>query len=543
MKSDIEIANSVKAMPIEQVATKVGLDRKQLYFYGDQIAKIKTDTVSGDKKSKLILVTATNPTPAGEGKTTVNIGLSMALNRLGKSAISVLREPSMGPVFGVKGGATGGGWSQILPMTDINLHFTGDSHAITAANNLLAAAIDNHIYQGNQSDIQKVIFRRCLDVNDRALRDLTLNGKDSRSESFNITAASEMMAIFCLATDLDDFKNRVDKIIIGYDSQDQPVYAKSLQVSGAIAAIIKQALEPNLVQTLEQTPAIVHGGPFANIAHGCNSIIATRLGQKLADYTIVEAGFGADLGAEKFFDIKANLFDLNPDAVVLVTTIRSLKYQGGAMLEGLKQQDLMSLQKGLAHLEQHIENLKQYNLPVIVAINQFSSDTDAEISLLKKYLQDNQVQFALSTVWQGGGAGGEQLAEQVIEACNKPNDFVPLYKLSDSLENKITTVAQRIYRAEKVVYSDLAKAQLEQISQLAKDAPVCIAKTQSSFSDNPKLLGAPRGWNLQVRETEYNAGSNFVIVKTGKIMTMPGLPKQPAYQRVDVIGGQISGIF
>ncbi len=542
MKSDIEIAQSIKLESIAQIGAKLGLKSDQLYYYGDHIAKIRTNTVTSDKKGKLVLVTAINPTPAGEGKTTVNIGLSMALNKLGQSALSVLREPSLGPVFGIKGGATGGGYSQILPMTDINLHFTGDLHAITTANNLIAAVIDNHIYHGNQLDIKRVTFKRCLDLNDRALRELTINGRNSRPESFNITAASEMMAIFCLARDLDDFKQRVDNTIVGYNSLNQPVYAKSLQVTGAVAAIIKQALLPNLVQTTEQTPAIIHGGPFANIAHGCNSIIATDLGQKLADYTIVEAGFGADLGAEKFFDIKANLFDLKPAAVVLVATIRSLKYQAGVALNELTSENLSALKQGLAHLDQHIANLKKYHLPIVVSINKFSSDTESEIELISKHLTDNQVEFALTDIWAQGSAGGLELAQKIIDLKDE-NNFQPLYQLDQAIKTKIELVAKQIYRANKVVYSDLALEQLAQIEQLTNNSPVCIAKTQVSFSDNPKLLNTPTNFDLHVQEIDYNSGANFVVVKTGKIMTMPGLAKQAAYFDVDVIDDQIVGIF
>ncbi len=545
MKSDIEIAKETKIQNINQVANTLGLKEEQLYNYGPHIAKIKLNQIDNQtsKNSKLILVTAINPTPTGEGKTTVNIGLSMALNKLGKKAISVLREPSLGPVFGIKGGATGGGKSQILPMTDINLHFTGDLHAITTANNLIAAAIDNHIFQGNELDIQEVVFRRCLDMNDRALRDLTLNGKNLRSESFNITAASEMMAIFCLAKDIADFKKRVESIIVGFNFNKQPILAKNLNVAGAVIAIIQQALNPNLVQTSENTPAIIHGGPFANIAHGCNSIIATELSQKLADYTVVEAGFGADLGAEKFFDIKANLFDLKPNAVVLVTTIRSLKYQAGVELADLTQENVAALETGLNHLYQHIENLQKFGVQVVVSINQFTSDTKAEIELLSQKLTEKDVDFALTEIWAKGSAGGLELAQKVIDACQQKSNFRPLYQLSDSIEDKIEIVAKQIYRAGEIEYSDLALEQLAKIEQIAKNSPVCIAKTQVSFSDNPELLNTPQNHTLHIKEIEYNGGSNFIIVKTGKIMTMPGLAKNAAYQQIDVIDGEITGIF
>ncbi len=543
MKSDIELANQVELKSIEQVAAQFGIDKDQLYFYGDYIAKIKSNAIKSNKQSKLVLVTATNSTPAGEGKTTVNIGLSMALNKIGKQAISVLREPSLGPVFGTKGGATGGGRSQILPMTDINLHFTGDLHALTTANNLIAAAIDNHIHQGNELDIQQVVFRRCLDMNDRALRNLTINSENPRSESFNITAASELMAIFCLATDLDDFKHRVEQIIIGFDSHNQPIRAKELQVAGAVTAVIKQALNPNLVQTSENTLAIVHGGPFANIAHGCNSIIATELSQKIADYTIVEAGFGADLGAEKFFNLKSNIFNLKPDAVVLVTTIRSLKYQSGVKLADLQLENIEALEQGLKHLDQHIENLKKFKLPIVVSINQFTTDTEQEIDVIRQHLAEQKVEYALTQIWANGSAGGEELAQQVAKACQQDSQFEPLYQLTDSIESKIETIAREIYRADGVDYSEQAKDQLAQLETITKNVPICIAKTQTSFSDNPKLLNTPRNFRLQVKQIEYNAGADFVVVKTGQIMTMPGLSKQPAFQAIDVKNDQIIGVF
>ena len=556
MKTDIEIAQAAELLPITEAAGRIGIAADDLEVYGKYKAKLSEEYIERNKKNqsgRLILVTAINPTPAGEGKTTTTVGLGQAFARLDKKAVIALREPSLGPCFGIKGGAAGGGYSQVVPMEDLNLHFTGDFHAITSANNLLAALLDNHIQQGNllRIDPRQIVWKRCLDMNDRALRNIVvgMGGKTNgmvREDHFVITVASEIMAILCLASDFKDLKERLARIIVAYDFSGNPVTAGDLQAVGAMAALLKDAMKPNLIQTLEHTLALVHGGPFANIAHGCNSVMATKTALKMADYVITEAGFGADLGAEKFFDIKCRMADLKPDAVVLVATIRALKYNGGVAKEDLSRKDLKALQTGIVNLEKHIENIHKYGVPIVVALNAFVSDTPEEIAFVKQFCEDRECEFALSEVWEKGGAGGVALAEKVLDTLeHKESYFAPLYPDEMSLMDKIHTVASEIYGAGDVTYTAAAKRQLE---RLERDGfgrlPVCIAKTQYSLSDDPKLLGRPVGFEMHVREVYVSAGAGFVVVLTGDVMTMPGLPKAPAAYRIDVDDdGKIVGLF
>ena len=555
MKSDIEIAQSVEMKPISEIAELAGIDEKYLEHYGRYKAKIDLSLLRENNRQngKLVLVTAINPTPAGEGKTTTTIGLADGLRSIGKNAVVALREPSLGPVFGIKGGAAGGGWSQVVPMEDINLHFTGDFHAIGAANNLLAAMLDNHIYQGNALGIdpRRITWHRCVDMNDRQLRNVVdgLGGKTNgipREDSYDITVASEIMAVLCLADSITDLKNRLSEIIVGYTYSGEPVRARDLKAEGAMAALLKDALKPNLVQTLGGTPALVHGGPFANIAHGCNSVTATKMAMKLGDYAITEAGFGADLGAEKFLDIKCRLAGLKPSAVVIVATVRALKHHGGAALDKLSEENLSALENGIPNLLRHASNIKNvYRLPSVVAINRFPTDTDREISLIQEKCRSLGINAVLSNVWAEGGKGGEDLAREVVSLCEQPSDFSFCYSLDDTVENKITAIAQRIYGADGVSFTDQAKAQIESLTSLGYGSlPICIAKTQYSFSDNMSLLGAPQGFNITVRNVKVSAGAGFIVALTGNIMTMPGLPKVPAAEKIDVDeNGRISGLF
>ena len=555
MLSDIEIAQQAKLLPIKDVAASIGIDEDELEFYGKYKAKLSDELsarVQNNPDGKLILVTAINPTPAGEGKTTTTAGLGQAMAKIGKKAIIALREPSLGPVFGIKGGAAGGGYAQVLPMEDINLHFTGDMHAITAANNLCCAMLDNHIQQGNALgiDVRRILIKRCLDMNDRALRNIVigLGGKVNgvpREDHFIITVASEVMAILCLASDLDDLKLRLGKILVAYNYSGEPVYAKDLKADGAMTALLKDAIKPNLVQTLDGTPAIMHGGPFANIAHGCNSIRATKLALKLADYCITEAGFGSDLGAEKFLDIKCRYAGLKPSAIVIVATCRALKYNGGVPKTEVSNENLDALKKGIANLGVHIENMRKYNVPVVVAINQFGTDTQAELKYIEDYCKEKGADFALSNVFAKGGDGGIKLAQRVVEACEKPSDFAPVYSLDLPLKEKIEKIAKTVYGANGVSYTTAAEKAIAEVSRLGADSlPVCIAKTQYSLSDDPSLLGAPKDFNITVKNVSLSNGAGFVVVYTGDIMTMPGLPKQPAAHNIDVdCNGKITGLF
>ena len=555
MKTDVQIAQEAKMLPISEIAGSLGIKEDELDLYGKYKAKVSLDVLSRleDKPDgKLILVTAINPTPAGEGKTTMNVGLSMGLNKIGKKTITALREPSLGPVFGVKGGAAGGGYAQVVPMEDINLHFTGDFHAITSAHNLLAAMLDNHLHQGNALDIdpKKVVWRRVLDMNDRSLRNVIvgLGGKPDgfvRQTGFDITVASEIMAILCLATSISDLKERLSKMVIAYNNSGEVVTAGDLEATGAMALLLKDAIQPNLVQTLENTPAFIHGGPFANIAHGCNSVMATKVGLKLADYVVTEAGFGADLGAEKFFDIKARFAGLNPSAVVIVATIRALKMNGGVPKTELTSENLQALEAGIANIERHIENVNKFGVPAVVAINKFPTDTEAEINLLKEKLAAKGIDVVLAEVFSKGGEGAIDLANKVAEICEtKPSNFAPLYDVDATIEEKITTIATEIYRADGVEFTAAAKKQINEIAKLGLDKmPICMAKTQYSFSDDPKLLGAPTGFNITVREVKVNAGAGFIVALTGNIMTMPGLPKVPAANGMDITeSGEIVGL-
>ena len=555
MKSDIEIAQSANMKPIAEVAKSIGINEDDLELYGKYKAKLSDEymnSVANNPDGKLILVTAINPTPAGEGKTTTTVGLGQALNKIGKKAVIALREPSLGPCFGIKGGAAGGGYAQVVPMEDLNLHFTGDFHAITSANNLLAALLDNHIQQGNQLgiDTRAVVWKRCLDMNDRALRNIVvgLGAKADgvvREDHFVITVASEIMAILCLANDMDDLKDRLGKIVVAYNYAGDPVTAKDLGAVGSMAALLKDALKPNLIQTLENTPAIVHGGPFANIAHGCNSVRATKTALKIADYTITEAGFGADLGAEKFLDIKCRKANLKPDAIVLVATIRALKYNGGVPKTELATENLDALKKGIVNLEKHIENLQKYKVPVVVTLNSFITDTQAETDFVKNFCNERNCDFALSEVWEKGGEGGIELAKALLNTLEtKESHFEPLYKDELSLTEKIETIAKEIYGADGVNYSSTAKKQLAKITDMGfGNLPVCVAKTQYSLSDDPTLLGRPSNFNIEIRECYVSAGAGFVVVITGQIMTMPGLPKAPAALNIDVVGDKIVGLF
>lgn len=555
MKTDIEIAQSYKMKPITEIAEKVGIPEDYLEAYGRYKAKIDTAFLKNEtrKDGKLVLVTAINPTPAGEGKTTTTIGIADALNAMGKKTVVALREPSLGPVFGVKGGATGGGYAQVVPMEDINLHFTGDFHAIGAANNLLCAMLDNHIYQGNALKInpESITIKRCVDMNDRQLRQITdgLGGRFNgvpRSDGFEITVASEVMAVFCLAESLSDLKNRLAKITVGYTYDRKPVTAGDLKAQGAMTALLKDALKPNLVQTMEGTPAIIHGGPFANIAHGCNSVIATKTALKLGDYCITEAGFGADLGAEKFLDIKCVAAGLKPSAVVLVATVRALKFHGGVKKEDLNAENLEALEKGMPNLIRHVENLtKVYKLPTVVAINEFPTDTEAEIELVDETCKKFGVNVVRSSVWANGGKGGEKLAEEVVELCENDNDFTCAYDLAEPIEQKIVDLTQKIYGGDGVEFSDEAKAKIEILEKQGYgNLPICVAKTQYSFSDDATLLGAPKGFNIHVRNVKVSSGAGFIVVYTGTVMTMPGLPKIPAAENIDVDDSEkIKGLF
>ncbi|MEF9925472.1 MAG: formate--tetrahydrofolate ligase [Raoultibacter sp.] len=555
MLSDIEIAQATTPEKITEIAARVGVADEYLELYGNYKAKVDYNLLVNEKHApgKLILVTAINPTPAGEGKTTTTVGLADALSLIEKNVVVALREPSLGPVFGVKGGAAGGGYAQVVPMEDINLHFTGDFHAIGAANNLLAAMIDNHIQQGNALgfDVRKITWKRCVDMNDRQLRNIVdgMGGKAHgvpREDGFDITVASEIMAIFCLATSILDLKDRLSRIVVGYTREDTPITAGDLQAQGAMTALLKDALKPNLVQTLEGTPAFVHGGPFANIAHGCNSIMATRMAMALGDYCVTEAGFGADLGAEKFLDIKCRLADLAPDAVVIVATVRALKNHGGVARADLNSENLVALEAGLPNLLQHVENItKVYQLPCVVAINKFPTDTAAELALVEAKCKELGVNVALSEVWEKGGRGGVALAEEVVRLCEEPNNFSFSYESDVSLTEKIEAIATRIYRADGVDIMPAARKEIAQLEALGfGDMPVCMAKTQYSFSDNQTLLGAPRGFRITVSKVKVSAGAGFVVALTGDIMTMPGLPKEPAACRIDVdAAGKISGLF
>ena len=556
MKSDIEIAQEAKMLPIKEVAAGIGIDEDELELYGKYKAKISDEALmrlKSNKDGKLILVTAINPTPAGEGKTTTSVGLAQAFAKIGEKAVLALREPSLGPCFGVKGGAAGGGYSQVLPMEEINLHFTGDFHAITSANNLLAAILDNHIHQGNELriDTRRIIWKRCLDMNDRALRNIVVGLGDKndgfvREDHFVITVASEIMAILCLAEDMKDLKDKLSRIIVAYDLDGNAVTAKDLKATGPMAALLKDAIKPNLVQTLEHTPVIIHGGPFANIAHGCNSVIATRTSLKLGDYCITEAGFGADLGAEKFLDIKCRKSGLWPDAVVVVATIRALKYNAGVPLADLKKENTEALKTGSANLRKHVENLKQYGVNVAVTINRFAEDTDAEIAALNDICKELGVPFALSEVFAKGGDGGIELARIVKELCDKPSSKNFIYNDNDSLKDKIDAIAKKIYGAAGVEYSKAAEKELKLLSEQGFGSlPVCMAKTQYSLSDDPKALGAPSGFILHIREIYVSAGAGFVVAISGSIMSMPGLPKVPAAYSIDVSdeNGRITGLF
>lgn len=555
MLSDIEIAQQAKLLPIKDVASKLGIAEDELEFYGKYKAKLSDELferVSSNPDGKLILVTAINPTPAGEGKTTTSAGLGQAMAKIGKKAVVALREPSLGPVFGIKGGAAGGGYAQVLPMEDINLHFTGDMHAITAANNLCCAMIDNHIQQGNELmiDPRRILIKRCLDMNDRALRNVVvgLGGKVNgvpREDHFIITVASEVMAILCLSNDMQDLKERLGKILVAYSYSGEPIFAKDLKADGAMAALLKDAIKPNLVQTLEGTPAIMHGGPFANIAHGCNSIRATKLALKLADYCITEAGFGSDLGAEKFLDIKCRCADLTPSAIVIVATCRALKYNGGVPKNEVAEENLSALEKGIENLGVHIDNMRKFNVPVVVAINQFGTDTKQELEFIENYCKLKGADFALSNVFGKGGEGGTELVQKVVEACEKPSAYAPIYTLDLTLKQKIEKIALSIYGAGKVNYTTAAEKAIKEVTALGADKlPVCIAKTQYSLSDDPALLGAPKNFEITVRNVTLSNGAGFVVVYTGDIMTMPGLPKAPAAQSIDVDkNGIISGLF
>lgn len=556
MKTDIEIAQEAVMLPITEVAKQLGISPDDLELYGKYKAKLSNeylDTIRENKKGKLILVTAINPTPAGEGKTTTSVGLGEAFGKLGKKAVIALREPSLGPCFGIKGGAAGGGYAQVVPMEDLNLHFTGDFHAITSANNLLAALLDNHIQQGNalRIDTRQIVWKRCLDMNDRVLRNIVvgLGSKGdgfTREDHFVITVASEIMAILCLANDMNDLKARLARIIVAYDLDGNPVTASDLNAVGSMAALLKDAILPNMIQTLEHTPAFVHGGPFANIAHGCNSVRATNAALSIADYCITEAGFGADLGAEKFFDIKCRLAGLKPDAVVLVATIRALKYNGGVAKTNLGAENLDALKKGIVNLEKHIENLQKYGVPVVVTLNSFVTDTEAEVSFVRSFCEERNCEFALSTVWEHGGDGGIELAGKVLETLDKKEShFKPLYEDDLPLTEKIETVAKEIYGAKGVVFSSTASKQLQKLTDLGfGKLPVCMAKTQYSLSDDPAKLGRPEDFEITVREVYVSAGAGFVVVLTGAVMTMPGLPKKPAAFNIDVNDdGVITGLF
>ena len=557
MKTDIEIAQESVMQPIAEIAEKLGMSADDIELYGKYKAKLSEDYIESledNPEGKLVLVTAINPTPAGEGKTTVTVGLGEAMPKIGENAVIALREPSMGPVMGIKGGAAGGGYAQVVPMEDINLHFTGDMHAITAANNLLSAAIDNHIHQGNKLmiDLRQITWKRCLDMNDRALREVIigLGGKINgfpRQDGFNITVASEIMAILCLAKNIDDLRERIGRIVIGYNLSGEPVTAKQLEVEGAMTLLLHDAIKPNLVQTLENTPCLLHGGPFANIAHGCNSIRATRAGLKLADYCITEAGFGSDLGAEKFFDIKCRFAGLNPDCVVLVATVKALKYNSGQIKgEALKYENLEALSLGINNLGKHIENMRKYGVPVVVAINRFDTDTDAELDFIENYCAEKNVKCSMCEVFAKGGDGGVDLAKKVVETIkSEPSEFKPIYNVNLPIKEKIETIAREIYGADGVTYTATANRQILNLTNLGFDKmPVCMAKTQYSLSDDPSLLGRPSGFDITIREVNVSSGAGFIVALTGAVMTMPGLPKVPAANNMDIDrNGTIVGLF
>ncbi len=554
MKSDIQIAQEAELLKITEVAKSLGISEDDLELYGKYKAKLSEDYLNSIKDrpdGKLILVTAVNPTPAGEGKTTTTVGLGQAFGKMGKKAIIALREPSLGPCFGMKGGASGGGFAQVVPMDELNLHFTGDFHAITSANNLLNAVLDNHIYQGNelQIDPKQIVLKRCMDMNDRNLRNIVVGlGKktdgQTREGGFVITVATEIMAILCLATDMEDLKARLSRIIVAYRYDGSPVTAKELNCVGAMAALLKDALQPNLIQTLEHTPALVHGGPFANIAHGCNSVRATKAALKMADITITEAGFGADLGAEKFLDIKCRMAGLKPDCIVLVATVRALKYNGGVEKAELSNENPEALKKGIVNLEKHIENLQKYGVPVVVTLNKFVTDTEAELKFVEDFCRERNCEFALSEVWEKGGEGGIALAESVLKAFEKESNFKMLYEDSLSLTEKIEKICKEIYGAGQVTYDANALKEIKRIEALGfKDVPVCMAKNQYSFSDDPKKLGRPEGHTINIREAYINAGAGFLVAITGTIIQMPGLPKKPAAELIDVVDGKITGLF
>lgn len=557
MKTDIEIAQESVMLPVAEIAEKLGMSEDDIELYGKYKAKLSEDYIESleDKpEGKLVLVTAINPTPAGEGKTTVTVGLGEAMPKIGENAVIALREPSMGPVMGIKGGAAGGGYAQVVPMEDINLHFTGDMHAITAANNLLSAAIDNHIHQGNKLmiDLRQITWKRCLDMNDRALREVVvgLGGKINgfpRQDGFNITVASEIMAILCLAKNIDDLRDRIGRIVIGYNLSGEPVTAKQLEVEGAMTLLLHDAIKPNLVQTLENTPCFMHGGPFANIAHGCNSIRATRAGLKLADYCITEAGFGSDLGAEKFFDIKCRFAGLNPDCVVLVATVKALKYNSGQVKgDALKHENLEALSLGINNLGKHIENMRKYGVPVVVAINRFDTDTDAELGFIENYCSEKNVKCSMCEVFAKGGEGGKDLARKVVETIKaEPSEFKPIYNVNLPIKEKIETIAREIYGADGVTYTGTANRQILNLTKLGFDKmPVCMAKTQYSLSDDPSLLGRPSGFDITIREVNVSSGAGFIVALTGAVMTMPGLPKVPAANNMDIDrNGTIVGLF
>ena len=554
MKTDIQISNEAKLLPIDEIAKNLGIDTDLLTHFGKYKAKIDLEALDVEKEDgKLILVTAITPTPAGEGKTTTNVGLSMALNKLGKTAVTTIREPSLGPSFGMKGGAAGGGYAQVVPMVDINLHFTGDIHAITAANNLLSAMIDNSIYQGNPLDIdvRRVVWKRALDMNDRALRNITiglggLGDGIPRQDGFNISVASEVMAILCLADSISDLKERLSRMIVAYDRKRNPVTCEQIGATGALSVLLYEAIKPNLVQTLENTPALIHGGPFANIAHGCNSVLATKMGLRYADYVVTEAGFGADLGAEKFFDIKCRSANLNPDGVVIVATIRALKMHGGVKKDELSQENVDAISHGFANLENHMENLDRFGVPYIVALNRFPTDSDAEVAELRRLMEDRGVPLALSDVFSKGGEGGIEMAEMLLEVMeNQKSEFHYLYDVEDTIENKIRTISQKIYGADSVNFSKEAMTSLRLFEKIGYgNLPICMAKTQYSFSDDATKLGRPTDFDIEIRELRLSAGAGFIVAITGAIMTMPGLPKVPAANNIDILpDGEIVGLF
>ena len=548
MKSDIEISNECKMQDIRVIGKKLGLSEDDLEMYGKYKAKVNVDNINSVSNGKLILVTSINPTPYGEGKTTMSIGINDALNKLDKKSIVVLREPSLGPVFGIKGGAAGGGYSQVVPMEDINLHFTGDIHAIESANNLLCAIIDNHIYQGNELDIKEVVFNRCVDLNDRALRNVTVkydNKGLERDDKYNITVASEIMAILCLSRDIEDLKTRIGNILVGFNSKEEPIYAKDLNCVGAVSLLLKDALKPNLVQTLENNPAIIHGGPFANIAHGCNSIIATKAGLKLADYVVTEAGFGADLGAEKFLDIKCRVADIKPNCIVINATIRSLKYNGGLSKEEINKENMEALKKGIVNLERHIKNMSKYTKNIVVCLNQFDFDTEKEIDYVTKFAKEMGYPVEVCSSFKNGGEGAINLAKKIVEVCNNDIDFKPLYDTNDTIKNKIKTICTEIYGANDIEVSEEVENKIKKLESMGLgNLPVCIAKTQYSFTDDPKKLGAPTDFNMTVRDIRVSNGAGFIVVLMGNIMTMPGLGKNSAYLNMDIDNkGKIKGLF